>query len=430
MKTSDHSKRRAVVIGGSMAGLFASSLLRRVGWDVDLYERSDVELFGRGAGIVTHDELLQALTDAGAPLADLGVSINERVALDSAGKPIERLDYPQIVTSWDRLHNLMRATIPHENHHLGCNLQDIQQDADGVTAVFSNGRTEQADLLIGADGFRSAVRARFLPQVTPEYAGYVVWRGLADERDLSPEVHAAIFEKFAFFLPAHNEIIGYPIAGPNNDLREGSRRFNWVWYRRADAELLKSMLVDEEGLQYDVSIPPPKIRRDVIDGLKSDAKGFLPWPFYESLLGIDRPFFTPIYDHFSPSMVFGRVALVGDAASVGRPHIGMGVTKAAEDGQSLARCLASPEIDVAVGLARFNAERVPAAWRAFSSGRELGEFMHKSESAVPPEERERWKELHSVSAMLKHTASSTFVREVQLQQPAPATSSLNQTEQI
>jgi 2-polyprenyl-6-methoxyphenol hydroxylase-like FAD-dependent oxidoreductase len=414
MNSPGAHKRRALVIGGSMAGLFAASLLHRVGWKVDLFERSDVELSGRGAGIVTHDELLQALSDAGASLDDLGVSISERAALDASGNVIERLEFKQIVTSWDRLHSLMRSTIPNERHHLGCNLLDIHQDPEGVTAVFSNGRSERADLLVGADGFRSGVRAKFLPEITPEYAGYVVWRGLADERDLSPAVHEAIFEKFAFFLPAHNEVIGYPIAGPNNNLAVGARRFNWVWYRRADPQLLKSMLLGEDGVQYEVSIPPPKIRRDLIDGLKADAKGFLPWPFYDSLVGIDRPFFTPIYDHFSPSMVFGRVALVGDAASVGRPHIGMGVTKAAEDAQCLSRCLALPDTAVESGLARFESERLPAAKRAFECGRELGEFMHKAEAQLRPEERARWQRLHGVRAMLQNTASSSFVREAQL----------------
>jgi 2-polyprenyl-6-methoxyphenol hydroxylase-like FAD-dependent oxidoreductase len=224
-------------------------------------------------------------------------------------------------------------------------------------------------------------------------------------------VHDAIFDKFAFFLPPHNEVIGYPIAGLNNNLRVGARRFNWVWYRRADPDTLKAMLLGSDAVQYDVSIPPPKIRKELIEELKADGRGFLPWPFLETLLCIDRPFFTPIYDHVSPAMVFGRIALLGDAAAVGRPHIGMGVTKAAEDARELASCLASTDTSVVDGLARFEAERLPVAVRAVARGRELGEFMHLTEAAIAPGERERWEELHSVRAMLKHTASSAFLRE-------------------
>ena len=51
--------RRAIVIGGSMSGLFTAAFLRQIGWDADVYERSPVELVGRGAGITSHPELLR-----------------------------------------------------------------------------------------------------------------------------------------------------------------------------------------------------------------------------------------------------------------------------------------------------------------------------------------------------------------------------------
>jgi 2-polyprenyl-6-methoxyphenol hydroxylase-like FAD-dependent oxidoreductase len=60
--SSSSPKRRAVVIGGSMSGLFSAAFLRRIGWDVDVYEKSPVELVGRGAGITTHPELMRLRT--------------------------------------------------------------------------------------------------------------------------------------------------------------------------------------------------------------------------------------------------------------------------------------------------------------------------------------------------------------------------------
>src|SRR6201982_194536 len=141
--------RRAIVIGGSLSGLFAASLLRKAGWQTDVYERSDVELRGRGAGIVTHPDLIQSLERSGAQLKDLGVTVQERIALDSQGNVIERLPYEKIVTSWDRLHQIMRATIPRSAHHLGYNLKTIEQDADSVTAIFENGEHLTGDILVG-----------------------------------------------------------------------------------------------------------------------------------------------------------------------------------------------------------------------------------------------------------------------------------------
>jgi 2-polyprenyl-6-methoxyphenol hydroxylase-like FAD-dependent oxidoreductase len=82
----------------------------------------------------------------------------------------------------------------------------------------------------------------------------------------------------------------------------------------------------------------------------------------------ERPFFTPIYDHHSTAMHDGRVTLSGDAACVARPHVGMGVTKAAED----ALCLAQ---HAATSLETYSSLRVPASMRAHMQARELGSWM-------------------------------------------------------
>jgi 2-polyprenyl-6-methoxyphenol hydroxylase-like FAD-dependent oxidoreductase len=401
--------RRAIVIGGSMSGLFAASLLRKAGWQTDVYERSDIELRGRGAGIVTHPDLIQSLERSGAQLKDLGVTVQERIALDSQGNVIERLPYEQIVTSWDRLHQIMRATIPRGAHHLGYNLKTIEQDADSVTAIFENGERVTGDILVGADGFRSVVRNMFAPAIQPIYAGYVVWRGLADEGVIPKQAHDAVFDKFAFFLPPCNKNIGYPIAGPDNDLRPGHRRWNWVWYRAVSKPDLDNMLMDDEGVYHAVSIPPPKVRADVIALLKEDARHFLPPPMRDILFCVAKPFFTPIYDLLVDKMVYGRVALIGDAAAVARPHVGMGIAKAGTDAEVLADTLAGHP-DLLEGLARFERERLPIAGKAVTQGRLLGEYMLDHASPETAAGDAHWREFHSIPGILKHTASSAFLR--------------------
>ena len=79
--------RHAIVIGGSIAGLFVAAFLRRVGWDVDIYERSSIELIGRGVGIfATHLELLEALDKCGAGTVDIGVIVYKRITFERSGK--------------------------------------------------------------------------------------------------------------------------------------------------------------------------------------------------------------------------------------------------------------------------------------------------------------------------------------------------------
>src|SRR5437868_5463262 len=158
-------QRRAIIIGGSMSGLFAAAFLRQIGWDADVYERSAVELIGRGAGITSHPELMQALQSAGANTYKLGVEVERRIALDRTGRVIAEKRLPQILTSWDRLQRLLRETIDASRYHLGQIFERVEQDGSGVVVYFAGARRERADILVGGDGIRSSVRAQVAPTV-------------------------------------------------------------------------------------------------------------------------------------------------------------------------------------------------------------------------------------------------------------------------
>ena len=365
---------RAVIIGGSMSGLFAAAFLRQIGWNVDVYERSPVELVGRGAGITTHPELLDALERSGAGTRELGIEVETRIALDRQGRVIATKHLPQILTSWDRLQRLLRETIDEAHYHLGWNFERVEQDGSGVRVHFSGDRREEADILVGGDGVRSGVREQIMPDVQPIYAGYYIWRGAPNEADLSERALKEVFPYFSFFLPPRQEVICYPISGFNNDLRPGHRRFNFIWYRVADAALLKQMCVDERGRQHEYSVPPPLIRKDLIAALRDEANAALPPALNDCLRVIGQPFFTPIYDFIAPRIVSGRVALIGDAASNARPHMGFGVSKAGGDAQALADALRDHD-DIDTGLAEYNRIRQPMGEIIVKHSRKLGTHM-------------------------------------------------------
>ena len=393
---------KAIVAGGSIGGLFAALALLRKGWDVTVHERTGVELSGRGAGIVTHPELIAALDAVGAPTDDLGVAVEERVAFDLAGNVVHRIAYPQVVTSWDRIHGLLRALMPEGSYRLGQSVAGYTQTADEVTLHLAEGGAVTGDLLVGADGFRSAVREQMQPDVRPEYSGYVVWRAVADEASLSQEVRAHVFGAFGLFLPQGTQIIGYPIAGPGNDLRPGQRRYNFVWYAGVEAGALDDMLTDDSGTTHAMSIPPPLVRREVLARMESDARRMLPPPFVEILQCSERPCLTPIYDHHCPVFGAGRVALAGDAACVARPHVGMGVTKAAEDALALGRHLQG--VPVAQGLAAYSQERAPRAHAAFARSRLLGSHIFDAGGAANDDGRSNPR----MDMIMRATATSDF----------------------
>jgi 2-polyprenyl-6-methoxyphenol hydroxylase-like FAD-dependent oxidoreductase len=408
MTTSAGSGLTAAVIGGSIGGLFAALLLHRAGWDVAIHERNQRELAGRGAGIVTHAALHAALAAADVSLSDdLGIAIPVRRTFARDGALLGEIPFPQTNTSWDRVFQLLRAAMPEGRYHLGRDLKSVRNEKGRAVARFADGGTVEADLIIGADGFRSSVRTAILPEIKPIYAGYVAWRGLVDEAKMSAEAKEALFGSFSFCLPPGEQMLGYPVAGPDHDLRPGHRRYNFVWYRPcAEGAALTRLLTDDAGTFHGVSIPPPLIAKAVIAEMRAAAQETLSPGFAEAVRLTEGPFFQPIYDLAVPHMVKGRIALVGDAAFVARPHVGAGVTKAAEDAVALVDCLAR-QTDVDAALAEFDRQRTAIGHRIITRARHLGAYMQAQ--AQTDAEREAAERHRSADAVMRETASLAFL---------------------
>jgi len=365
---------RALVIGGSMSGLLAALALKSRGFDVSVFERVAEPLAGRGAGIVAQPELKVALRTLRLdPDHDLGIEVPRRLMFSRDGRETHRMAIPQTMTAWDRVFHLLKAAFPEADYHRGKELRRIEQGAR-VVAHFADGAIEEGDLLVGADGIRSTVRQQYLPEVVPLYAGYTAWRGLVNEAAFPPALHAELFAHFSFCLPENEQMLGYPVAGPNNDLRVGHRRYNFVWYRPAsEAHELPRLLTDDKGRTHVLSIPPPLIAGEVIADMRAAAARVLAPQFEEMVALCEQPFLQPIYDLEVPRMAFGRAALVGDAAFVARPHIGAGVAKAADDALALADALAGSGVESA--LRTFEAARVPVGNKIIARTRHLGAYV-------------------------------------------------------
>ena len=410
MNTSKRSKGRALIIGGSMAGLFSALLLERIGWDVRIFERVHAKLDGRGAGIATHAELIDALSRVGIDRTnEVGIEVPGRRILERNGNIVGQLSLPQTMTSWGRIYGFLMAMLREDRYHKGKNLQSAEQTASGVAAQFEDGTTENGDLLVGADGIHSTVRQQLAPEISPIYASYIAWRGLVREADLSPETHDALFDWLGFCLPPGEQMLGYPVAGPNNSLHPGRRHYNFVWYRPADATSeLARLLTDVDGQRHKVTIAPNRIHPDVITEMRAAGDSLLAPQFGEVVRLTEKPFFQPIYDLEMPRMAFGRIALLGDAAFVGRPHVGMGVTKAAGDAVALADALLATDHDVEQALKSFETARLPVGAAVIARARHLGAYMQAQISTE--EERRMAETFRTPEAVMKETAVADFLR--------------------
>lgn len=367
---------KILVVGGSLGGLFVGNLLHCAGHEVHILEKVLGSLDGRGAGIVTHPSLMQALSLVGITLDDnIGVPVQGRVTLDAKGDTIAQMHLPQVLTSWSRLYHLLKEKFPASRYHGGKALHRLEQDTAHVTAYCEDGTQFTGDLLIASDGLRSAVRAILCPKAMPEYAGYVAWRGVCDEHLLSQHTLNTLFEYFSFGLPEGEQILGYPVAGLNNNITPGNRRYNFVWYHQAPANnALRDLLTDADGNYFPQGIAPVKVSYKHIAHIRERARKTLAPQWAEVLEKTGMVFFQPIYDVYSEKIAFEKIALMGDASFVARPHVGMGVSKAAEDAMSLCNYIeqlgASPEAILA-----YQDDRLRIGQRVIARAQYLGQYM-------------------------------------------------------
>lgn len=404
-ETQMEASKSAIVIGGSLGGLLAANMLYRAGWDVHVYERVAEALEGRGAGIVTHPELMTALEMAGVVIDDtIGIAVKERVTLRLDGTVELKQPMPQVLTAWGRLYSVLKSAFPEDRYHNGKQLVSVSQDAHSVKASFSDGTAAVASLLVAADGVRSVIRNSLLPQASPKYAGYVAWRGLVEESALSVRTRRELFPYFAFGLPPQEQMIAYPVAGKNNSVAPGTRRFNFVWYRPAEEHTtLKDMLTDSSGKVWHDGIPPPLIRPSMLAQTRRAAHDVLAPQFAEVVEKTESLFFQPIFDLESSQLAFGRIALLGDAAFVARPHCGMGVTKAGGDAVALVRAL-SDASSVSSALKTYDNQRRPFGEFIVGHARALGAYMQAQ--LLTEHEREMAERYRSTEAVMRETAVS------------------------
>jgi 2-polyprenyl-6-methoxyphenol hydroxylase-like FAD-dependent oxidoreductase len=370
--------KSAIIVGGSMGGLLIGNMLFRQGWTIKILERSKEGLQARGAGIVPQRSLLTALRRAGVIVRpNIGIHIAKRVAYDQSGNVLATHPYEQYATSWSLLYNLLIEQHPKENFHAGCNVTAVMQDSHSAGVILDDGTRFKADLVIGADGMRSTVRGILFPDVQPRYVGYLAWRGMLEERHATPEFVDACFSALNFSFPDGEEVIGYPVAGNNGSVEVGQRRFNIMWYRPvAPGVELRQMFTSANGVHYATGIPPSLVRPELVGAMKRDARSLLPLLFSNVIERMEGMFVQAIYDLESNRMGAGKIALIGDAAFVARPHCGAGVSKAADDAASLADSLGRYDrIDDAIDA--FSSERTPAGKAAVKWAARLGSYFQK-----------------------------------------------------
>ncbi|MEX6690004.1 monooxygenase [Danxiaibacter flavus] len=363
---------KIIIIGGSIGGLSAGIALLCRGYDVEIYERSTGHMQDRGAGLVIQPDMMNYLNEYHISAKEVfGVPAYERQVLDSKGTVTHTFQNDTSFTSWNYIWQQLKDYFPNERYFFGHQLETIEENEHHVTVHFSNGTRQTANLVIGADGYGSVTRNHFLPNTAPTYAGYVAYRGLIPENEMT-DAEVAFFEnKFSIYPYHHSHLLCYMVPGIKGELNKGQRLYNWVWYLNKSHEQLADILTGKDEKTRMYSVPPGFLSSKSVSDLHAQAHQELPKILRDRVLQTESPFVQVIVDMAVLKMYNGRVAILGDAACVVRPHTASGTAKAYRDAIALANCLHYHNGDVDKALPHWNDQQIREALHLTSYGKQL-----------------------------------------------------------
>ena len=336
-----------LLIGGGIAGLTAAIALRKHGIDSLVFEKADdLRKTQLGSGLslgynvsrtFKHLDLLDEMLEVSAPVTHFEFYSEKGKHLGSTpeleGEILRGVIRPTF-------HQFLVETLGEENVQLGSKLTRFEQDGEGVTAHFADGRTARGDVLVGADGLHSTVRSQLLGEEEPRYAGYVTRRGVVESETAEDGVMLTILGRGERFK-------AYPVA---------KGKVYWT------------ASTNEPPGQKET---PDVIKRTVLER-------FAGWPEpVEALVQSTDDAQTFIGDTYDRDPVErwgeGRVTLLGDAAHPMTWNRGQGASQGIEGAARLAKELAQSRDDPVAGLRAWEAERIPNANRVVRSARKVGD---------------------------------------------------------
>lgn len=366
---------RVAVAGGSLGGLTAALVLRDLGCQVDVFERSTTELQSRGAGIVVLDATVRYFRErTGLDLDRITTSTGLLRYLGQDGAVVHEEPRRYRYSAWHTIYRALLGCLGRDSYHLGRAVGGFRQGADHVVVELTDGAAAEYDLLVCADGISSSARARLQPQARPAYAGYVAWRGTTAEPQLGRGVRDLLADSIVYQVIPSSHILLYPIPALDGSVEPGRRLANFVWYRNyAAGEELDDLMTDRDGARREITLPPGAAREAHLRELRTFAAGRLAPQFAEVVHRTELPFVQVIFDIEVTRMAFGRVCLLGDAAFALRPHAAAGTAKASADAWALAEALAAARGDVAAALPRWERRQLAVGRAVLERARRNGD---------------------------------------------------------
>ncbi|MET0566028.1 MAG: monooxygenase [Acidimicrobiia bacterium] len=375
---------RVLIAGGSIGGLTAAVLLRDLGCEVDVFERSHAALEDRGAGIVVLPVTERYFTERGGEDDRVSLELTYWTYMDREGNVLSADPDHYRFSGWSTIYRSLLGAFGSDNYHLGMEMIAFDNPPDRVTLHLADGSSVEGDLLVCADGLLSTARSILMPEATPRYAGYVAWRGTTPEAALSEQAQADLADSMIYQVLDHGHVLVYAIPDNQGRTTPPHRVINFVWYRNYPVGgPFEDLMRDRHEMQRTGTMPPGAIREEHLSEMRSVAAGVLAPTLLEVVMGCEEPLIQAVFDLESPHMAFGRVCLIGDAAIGLRPHVAAGQAKACADGWALRDALIASDGDVTSALAAWERGQLALGQRALARTREMGVASQFDGTMVP-----------------------------------------------
>lgn len=345
-------------VGGSLTGLLCGVAMKHAGHTVQILEQYGRDRTGHGIGLGLGPSAQEFLLRHDRIHSPLSNSISSLRLLAEDGSTRQYAAGRRDITSWDALFHRLQALFDgQENAFYPCLPQrlatdglatyNVNQQVIGVRNVDDEHRIEiavkdrisqrlyhiKADLLVGADGPSSFLRASNMPEVQRQYVGYIIWRGLVPETAVSQQTRALFHDSIIAHVVGQQHCVSYMVPSASGSLKPGERLLNFVWYTNETLEDLDTIMTDRvDGHVHHNFVPEGHVRRDIWESRRQRAKDLpLPAPFLELVEKIQEPYIQVVTEYCSPRAAFenGKVLLIGDAVSQYRPHAALSVAQAA-----------------------------------------------------------------------------------------------------
>ena len=387
-------EKNIVIVGGSIAGCAMAILLRRLGANVIVLERSAGQFNDQGAGITLPTPFIDQcvaldLFDKNIPrlvVNSRSFSRKSKAAIQDAEKfwiqPVQGM-----ALNWMDIYRNLKGRLEKNNYQVQTTVQKIQKTPDGFQVETTTGKMIFADLVIAADGVDSTVRKHFIPDAVEAYAGYIAWRGVVEDTEFNADQHVP----YCFFPAGH--ILLYRIPASDYAIT-GKTLLNWIIYENNQEKPLSELLKDKKGNIHTRSLSAENLSDDKIKYLHALAQSQLPKFISDVVCKTPNPFIQAIFDFQLPSYENNDLIFVGDAAATLRPHSGSGVLKALMNAMTFYKLISdNPSISASTLISEWKLMQQKTNFEEIQKAKNMGEALvtHQPDwYAMSQESTDQW----------------------------------------